>query len=145
MVPEPQCVKHCFMRNEDGMKTEKDTLGNSHTVVYHSFGRQEVMSSNPKCISQNTVAELNGKVLKRALGSFFHSLTRQLFILYVPSVCCERSRDSQTLKHSQPCQSDKMSRSNHQNAGAVASAIGDRSQVWARQSGTDSRGAPKIP
>lgn len=30
MVPEPQFVKHCFMRKEDGMKTEKDTLGNNN-------------------------------------------------------------------------------------------------------------------
>lgn len=32
-VPGPQFVKHCFMRKEDGMKTEKDTLGNNNTVV----------------------------------------------------------------------------------------------------------------
>lgn len=33
MVPEPQCVKHCFMKKEDEMKMEKDTLGNNNTVV----------------------------------------------------------------------------------------------------------------
>jgi hypothetical protein len=33
IVPKPQFVKHCFMRKEDGMKTEKDTLGNNNTAV----------------------------------------------------------------------------------------------------------------
>lgn len=50
------------------------------------------MSSNPKCISQDTVAKLNGKVLKGALlVIFFHSLIHQLFITCVPSVCWKRS------------------------------------------------------
>jgi hypothetical protein len=34
MVLKPQFVKHYFMRKEDGMKTEKDILGNNNTVVW---------------------------------------------------------------------------------------------------------------
>ena len=46
----------------------------------HRIGRQEVMSSNPKCISQDTVVNLNGKVLQSAPWSFFPSLVHQLLI-----------------------------------------------------------------
>lgn len=66
MVPEPQFVKHWFMRKEDGMKTERTPLETITLWCDHRIECQEVMSSNPKCISQDTVAKLNGKVLHKS-------------------------------------------------------------------------------
>lgn len=59
----------------------------------HRIRRQEVMSSNPKCISQGTVAKWNEKTRVRALSHFFHSSLHQPFVTCEPSLCWKDCKD----------------------------------------------------
>lgn len=104
--------------------------------------RQEVMSSNPKCISQDAVAKSNGKALKKSpLATFSVTCPSAIHYVCVCLRCAGGERDpvrSQASGSSQPCHREKTCPSVPTSTlGTPASAVGEGQ---GGQRGQDSRG-----